>query len=83
MTYFISKIYAVNHKSKACVNCGKKHLEKNIVVEKSGMETLLCPRCETLMVVTNNSSNKLALKVREGEEVTIKRSTSDKLSGFD
>ncbi|MFB5635456.1 MAG: hypothetical protein ACE5RB_02380 [Nitrosopumilus sp.] len=72
MTYYVSKINTVNDKSETCVNCGKAHLETNIIIEKSGMDTLLCPNCETLMVVTNHSDNKPRLKVKEGEAVTIR-----------
>lgn len=77
MTFYVSKINTINHKSKTCVNCGKEHLEKNIVIEKSGIDTLLCPGCETLMIVTDRSANKLALKVREGEEVTIRHNVEN------
>lgn len=73
MTYYVSKIDTIRKKSKTCVNCEKENLEKNIIVGKSGIETLLCLDCETLMVVTNRSDNKFALKVREGEEVTVRR----------
>ena len=73
MAYYISKIDTIRQKSKTCVNCGKEHLEKNIIVEKSGIETLLCLDCETLMIVTSRSDNKFALKVREGEKITVRR----------
>ncbi|MCV0401337.1 MAG: hypothetical protein K5777_05100 [Nitrosopumilus sp.] len=77
MTYYVSKINTIDHKSETCVNCGKKDVEKNIVIEKSGMDTLLCPGCETLMIVTNHSANNLALKVKEGEKVTIRHNVKN------
>lgn len=77
MTYYVSKISTINSQTKTCVNCGKESLEKNIIVEKSGEDTLLCSRCETLMIVTNHSSNKLALKVKEGEKVTIRHNAEN------
>lgn len=77
MTYYVSRIKIVPHEPKACVDCGRDHLEKNMVVENTGIDTFLCVDCETLMPVTNRSANKLTLKAREGEKIIIRHNAGN------
>jgi len=65
----------MSHEPIKCVECGRFNIEKNIIIENSGIDTFLCINCETLMTMTDHTEDELALKASKGNKVTIRYKT--------
>lgn len=77
MNYYVSRIKIVPHEPKACVDCGRNNLEKNIVIGSTGVDTFLCVDCETLMPITNRSAKNLLLNPSVGKKVTMRHNAGN------
>ena len=60
---FIREIIAILKEPRLCPTCNKEdRLEKGIVTEnRSGGKTILCSRCEALIVITNHNIKEVDL----------------------
>ncbi len=60
---FIREIVTILKEPKLCPTCNKEdRLEKGIITEnRSGGKTILCSRCEVLIVVTNHNLKEVEL----------------------
>jgi len=56
-TIFIKEIILIEKEPRLCPTCEKEDkLEKDVVrEERSGGKTILCSRCEALIVITNHN----------------------------
>jgi len=71
---FIREIVTILKEPRLCPTCSKEdRLEKGIIVEnRSGGKTILCSRCETLIVVTNHNLKNVELSAPNDIMIMLK-----------
>ena len=73
-TIFIKEIITILKEPKLCPTCQKEdRLEKDIVrEERSNGKTILCSRCEALIVITNYNLSKVELSSTKDDILMLK-----------
>lgn len=73
-TIFIKEIISISKEPRLCPTCEKDNkLEKDLIrEERSGGKTILCSRCETLIVITNNNLRQVELSSRKDDTIMLK-----------
>ena len=73
-TIFIKEIITISKDPKLCPTCEKEdRLEKDIVrEERSDGKTILCSRCEALIVITNYNLRQVELSSRKDDVIMLK-----------
>ena len=71
---FIKEIITILKEPRLCPTCNKEdRLEKGILNEnRSGGKTILCSRCEALIVVTNQNLQKVELSAPDDISIMLK-----------
>ena len=71
---FVREIITILKEPKLCPTCKKEdRLEKGIIDEKrSGGKTILCSRCEALIVVTNHNLKEVELSASKDILIMLK-----------
>jgi transcription elongation factor Elf1 len=71
---FIREIVTILKEPKLCPTCNKEdRLEKGIITEnRSGGKTILCSRCEALIVVTNHNLKEVDLSASSDTMIMLK-----------
>jgi len=71
---FIREIVTILKEPRLCPTCNKEdRLEKGIITEnRSGGKTILCSRCETLIVVTNHNLKEVELSASNNIMIMLK-----------
>ena len=75
-TIFIKEIISILKEPKLCPTCQKEdRLEKDMIREEnSGGKTILCSRCEALIVITNQNLRKVELSPTKDDIIMLKES---------
>ena len=74
-TIFIKEIISIEKEPRLCPTCQKEdRLEKDLMIreERSGGRTILCSRCEALIVITTNKLVKPELSSSKGDTIMLK-----------
>ena len=73
-TIFIKEIITILKEPRLCPTCQKEdRLEENLVrEERSGGKTILCTRCEALVVLTNHNLKKVELSAIKDDTIMLK-----------
>ena len=73
-TVFIKEIITILKKPRLCPTCQKEDkLEKDIVrEERSNGKTILCSRCEALIVITNHNIKEVELSSFKDDVIMLK-----------
>ncbi len=73
-TIFIKEIILIAKEPRLCPTCKKEdRLEKDIIrEERSGGKTILCSRCEALIVVTNHNLSQVELSSQKDDTIMLK-----------
>ena len=73
-TIFIKEIITILKEPKLCPRCQKEdRLEKDVIrEERSNSKTILCSRCEALIVVTNYNLKKVDLSSMKEDTIMLK-----------
>ena len=73
-TIFIKEIITILKEPRLCPTCQKEdRLEKDIVrEERSNGKTILCSRCEALIVMTNHNLKEVGLSSMKGDTIMLK-----------
>ena len=72
---FIKEIISIEKEPRICPTCQKEdRLEKDLMIreERSGGRTILCSRCEALIVITTNKLVKPELSSSKGDSIMLK-----------
>lgn len=71
---YIREIITILKEPKLCPTCQKNDkLEKNVVFERrSDGQTILCKRCEALIVITNHNLKEVELSAAKDCQVMLK-----------
>jgi len=71
---FIKEIITTIKEPRLCPTCQKEdRLEENLVrEERSGGKTILCTRCEALVVITNHNLNPVELSAIKDDSIMLK-----------
>ena len=71
---FIKEIISIAKEPRLCPTCQKEDkLEKDLIrEERSCGKTILCTRCEALIVITANSLVKVELSSIKGDTIMLK-----------
>ena len=72
---FIKEIISIEKEPRLCPTCQKEdRLEKDMMIreERSGGRTILCSRCEALIVITTNKLVKPELSSSKGDTIMLK-----------
>ncbi|MDH3489641.1 MAG: hypothetical protein OEL56_04255 [Nitrosopumilus sp.] len=71
---FVKEIIIIQNEPKLCPTCQKEdRLEKGIIREKrSNGKTILCTRCEALIVITNQNLRKVELSGIKDDTIMLK-----------
>ena len=72
---FIKEIISIEKEPRLCPTCQKEDkLEKDLMIreERSGGRTILCSRCEALIVITTNKLVKPELSSSKGDTIMLK-----------
>ena len=71
---FIKEIISIEKEPRLCPTCQKEDkLEKDLISEeRSGGKTILCSRCEALIVITTNNLIKVELTSSKGDTIMLK-----------
>jgi len=71
---FIREIVTILKEPRLCPTCNKEdRLEKGIITEnRSGGKTILCSRCEALIVVTNHNLKEVELSASKDTMIMLK-----------
>ena len=71
---FIKEIISIEKEPRLCPTCQKEDkLEKDVIrEERSGGRTILCLRCEALIVITTNNLIKVELTSSKGDTIMLK-----------
>ncbi len=73
-TIFVKEIITILKEPKLCPTCKKDdRLEKDVIREqRSGGKTILCSRCEALIVITNHNLRNVELSPKKDDVVMLK-----------
>lgn len=73
-TIFVKEIITIQNEPKLCPTCQKEdRLEKEVIREgRSGGKTILCTRCEALIVITNQNLRKVELSAIRDDTIMLK-----------
>jgi hypothetical protein len=73
-TIFIKEIITILKEPRLCPTCQKEdRLEKDIVrEERSNGKTILCSRCEALIVMTNHNLKEVELSSMKDDTIMLK-----------
>ena len=73
-TIFIKEIITIIKEPKLCPTCKKEdRLEKDVVrEERTDGKTILCSRCEALIVITNHNLKQVELSSRKDDTIMLK-----------
>lgn len=73
-TIFVKEIIAIAKEPKICPTCEKEdRLEKDVIrEERSDGKTILCSRCEALIVITNQNLRQVELSPRKDDTIMLK-----------
>ena len=73
-TIFIKEIITILKEPKLCPTCQKEdRLEKDVVrEERSSGKTILCSRCEALIVITNHNLSHVELSSTRDDTIMLK-----------
>jgi len=73
-TIFIKEIIIIEKEPRLCPTCQKEdRLEKDIIrEERSGGKTILCSRCEALIIVTNHNLREVELSSQKDDTIMLK-----------
>jgi hypothetical protein len=73
-TIFIKEIISIEKEPRLCPTCQKEdRLEKDLIrEERSSGRTILCSRCEALIVITSNRLVKPVLSSSKGDTIMLK-----------
>jgi hypothetical protein len=73
-TIFIKEIITIIKEPRLCPTCQKEdRLEKDVVREgRSNGKTILCTRCEALIVITNHNLKKVDLSSMRDDAIMLK-----------
>ncbi len=73
-TIFIKEIITIAKEPKLCPTCEKEdRLENDIIREgRSNGKTILCSRCEALIVVTNHNLSNVELSSKKDDTIMLK-----------
>ncbi len=73
-TIFIKEIIIITKEPKLCPTCEKEdRLENDIIREgRSNGKTILCSRCEALIVVTNHNLSNVELSSKKDDTIMLK-----------
>ncbi len=71
---FIREIITILKEPRLCPTCNKEdRLEKGVIAEnRSGGKTILCTRCEALIVVTNHNLKEVELSASDDIMIMLK-----------
>jgi len=71
---FIKEIIIIAKEPKLCPTCKKEdRLEKDIIKEeRSDGKTILCSRCEALIIVTNHNLRNVELSSKKDDSIMLK-----------
>jgi hypothetical protein len=71
---FIREIITTEKEPKLCPTCQKEDkLEKDIIrEERSGGKTILCSRCEALVIITNHNLKQVDLSAIKDDTIMLK-----------
>ncbi len=73
-TIFIKEIITITEEPRLCPTCEKEdRLEKDIIrEERSDGKTILCSRCEALIIVTNHNLRQVELSSQKDDTIMLK-----------
>ena len=73
-TIFIKEMIIIEKEPRLCPTCQKEdRLEKDIIrEERSGGKTILCSRCEALIIVTNYNLREVELSSQKDDTIMLK-----------
>ena len=73
-TIFVKEIIIIGKEPKICPTCEKEdRFEKDIIrEERSDGKTILCSRCEALIVITNHNLRQVELSSRKDDIIMLK-----------
>lgn len=71
---FIREIITILKEPRLCPTCNKEdRLEKGLIIEnRSGGKTILCSRCEALIVITNQNLRQVDLSATKDIAIMLK-----------
>ena len=71
---FIREIITILKEPRLCPTCNKEdRLEKGLIIEnRSGGKTILCSRCEALIVITNQNLRNVDLSATKDIAIMLK-----------
>lgn len=71
---FIREIITILKEPRLCPTCNKEdRLEKGLIIEnRSGGKTILCSRCEALIVITNQNLRQVDLSATKDIAILLK-----------
>jgi len=73
-TIFIKEIIIIEKEPRLCPRCEKEdRLEKEIIrEERSSGKTILCSRCEALIIITNHNLKEVELSSQKDDTIMLK-----------
>jgi len=73
-TIFIREIIIIEKEPRLCPTCQKEdRLERDIIrEERSDGKTILCSRCEALIIVTNHNLKQVELSSQKDDTIMLK-----------
>jgi len=73
-TIFIKEIIIITKEPRLCPTCEKEDRLENDIIreEKSDGKTILCSRCEALIVVTNHNLRNVELSSKKDDIIMLK-----------
>ncbi len=73
-TIFVKEIIIISKEPMLCPTCEKNdRLEKDIIrEERSDGKTILCSRCEALIIITNQNIRQVELSSRKNDTIMLK-----------
>jgi len=73
-TIFIKEIIIIENEPRLCPTCQKEDRLENDIIreEKSNGKTILCSRCEALIVVTNHNLRNVELSSQKDDTIMLK-----------
>ena len=71
---FIKEIITIEKAPRLCPTCEKEDkLEKDLIrEERSGGKTILCSRCEALIIITNQNLKQVELSSTKDDSIMLK-----------